>query len=277
MVSQDTTHIFMEKATRLGKLLADASNQKISDIEAWLDEALELQVSVELLKQSRLGIVVNKLKSHSDQAVRKRAALLVDKWKDNLTAKTKEGEEGSTPPQKKQRVSSPTGDSTRDKCVQMFHSALMTGIEEKPGATREHDDEMAMDIAMVAERLLFSEFNQVSGEYRAKFRSKYLNLKENNPHLRRSLLDGALTPERFIKMTTEEMASEEQKRADAAIHKDNLQKSQAARDNAAETDMFQCGKCKQRKCKYFQMQTRSADEPMTTYVTCMNCNNRWKC
>jgi transcription elongation factor S-II len=44
----------------------------------------------------------------------------------------------------------------------------------------------------------------------------------------------------------------------------------------AETDMFKCGKCQQRRCTYYQMQTRSADEPMTTFVTCVNCNNRWK-
>jgi DNA-directed RNA polymerase subunit M/transcription elongation factor TFIIS len=41
--------------------------------------------------------------------------------------------------------------------------------------------------------------------------------------------------------------------------------------------MFKCGKCKSKKTTYYQMQTRSADEPMTTYVTCMGCNNRWKC
>jgi transcription elongation factor S-II len=43
------------------------------------------------------------------------------------------------------------------------------------------------------------------------------------------------------------------------------------------TGMFQCGKCKSKKTTYYQMQTRSADEPMTTYVTCLGCNNRWKC
>jgi len=41
--------------------------------------------------------------------------------------------------------------------------------------------------------------------------------------------------------------------------------------------IFKCGKCRQNKTTYYQLQTRSADEPMTTFVTCMNCHNRWKC
>ena len=45
----------------------------------------------------------------------------------------------------------------------------------------------------------------------------------------------------------------------------------------ANTDDFTCRKCKSRKCSYYQLQTRSADEPMTTFVTCIECGNRWKC
>ena len=45
----------------------------------------------------------------------------------------------------------------------------------------------------------------------------------------------------------------------------------------ASTDNFNCRKCKSNQCTYYQLQTRSADEPMTTYVTCINCGNRWKC
>ena len=44
----------------------------------------------------------------------------------------------------------------------------------------------------------------------------------------------------------------------------------------ASTDDFKCGKCKSKKCTFYQLQTRSADEPMTTYVTCIDCGNRWK-
>lgn len=45
----------------------------------------------------------------------------------------------------------------------------------------------------------------------------------------------------------------------------------------ASTDNFTCRKCKSNKCTYYQLQTRSADEPMTTFVTCIDCGNRWKC
>tara|TARA_Y100000356_G_C11223910_1_gene270802 strand:+ start:263 stop:778 length:516 start_codon:yes stop_codon:yes gene_type:complete len=40
--------------------------------------------------------------------------------------------------------------------------------------------------------------------------------------------------------------------------------------------MFRCNRCKSYKTTFYQMQTRSADEPMTVFVTCHNCNSRWK-
>lgn len=43
-----------------------------------------------------------------------------------------------------------------------------------------------------------------------------------------------------------------------------------------EDGMFKCGRCKTYKTTYYQLQTRSADEPLTTFVSCLNCSNRWK-
>lgn len=51
----------------------------------------------------------------------------------------------------------------------------------------------------------------------------------------------------------------------------------AAKDSEGYDGIFKCGKCKSIRTTYYQMQTRSADEPMTTFVTCVKCNNRWKC
>lgn len=42
------------------------------------------------------------------------------------------------------------------------------------------------------------------------------------------------------------------------------------------TDLFHCLRCNGRNCSYYQLQTRSADEPMTTFVTCLECGKKWK-
>lgn len=45
---------------------------------------------------------------------------------------------------------------------------------------------------------------------------------------------------------------------------------------AAMTDAITCGKCKKNRITYYEMQTRSADEPITTFYSCLVCGNRWK-
>tara|TARA_X000001036_G_C20582166_1_gene767205 strand:+ start:258 stop:911 length:654 start_codon:yes stop_codon:yes gene_type:complete len=40
--------------------------------------------------------------------------------------------------------------------------------------------------------------------------------------------------------------------------------------------MLVCGKCGMRKTSSYEMQTRSADEPMTIFATCLCCGNRWR-
>lgn len=58
--------------------------------------------------------------------------------------------------------------------------------------------------------------------------------------------------------------------------KTNMDKSKYEDGLIATTDIFKCKKCLQTKCQYYQMQTRSADEPATTFVSCLTCGNRWR-
>jgi transcription elongation factor S-II len=46
--------------------------------------------------------------------------------------------------------------------------------------------------------------------------------------------------------------------------------------NQAFTNAFPCRRCGAKKATFYQMQTRSADEPMTTFIKCLNCGNKWK-
>ena len=44
----------------------------------------------------------------------------------------------------------------------------------------------------------------------------------------------------------------------------------------AMTDTFTCRKCYSKKCSYYALQTRSSDEPMTLFITCLDCGSRMK-
>ena len=54
------------------------------------------------------------------------------------------------------------------------------------------------------------------------------------------------------------------------------EKRQLEGDRSMATDMFLCKKCHKRECTYYEMQTRSADEPMTIFITCLNCKKHWR-
>jgi len=162
-----------------------------------------------------------------------------------------------------------TGDKTRDKCIEMLYDAL--ALESG------FPSDLILQRARAVEETVCKDFKGTTATYKSKIRMLFVNLKDkNNPGLRQSVTAGDIPAQTFARMTSQEMASEERKAADAKIEEGNLFLSLGAAEQQAETDAFQCGRCKQRKCRYRQAQTRSADEPMTTFVTCTNCNHRWK-
>ena len=72
------------------------------------------------------------------------------------------------------------------------------------------------------------------------------------------------------------MASDEMKQFRQECAKEGIREAQVAKNQGTETALFKCGKCGKRRTTYTQLQTRSADEPMTTFVLCLECGNRWK-
>ena len=103
-------------------------------------------------------------------------------------------------------------------------------------------------------------------------RSVYTNLKNND--LLALLSNEEIKPHEIAFMTHQEMRPDIWKvLIDAKSKRDMVQESQIE----AATDTFTCRKCKQNKCSYYLMQCKSADEPMTCFVQCIPCGNRWKC
>ncbi|KAL6303618.1 transcription elongation factor [Sparassis latifolia] len=267
----------------------------------------EAKITEAILRESKAGLAVGKLRSHAAKEVADLAKEIVKKWKTEVE-REKHGAGGATkaapgknPVMRKASTmsvstapttpvtptvaggsktdlrnakgdgikSAVTGDKTRDKCLELIYDALAFDS----GAPTE----LIFSRAKSIESAVVSEFGGTTAAYKSKIRSLFVNLKDkNNPGLRESVVTGDLPVQKFCKMTSQDMASEERKAADKKIEEENLFKTLGAEDAQAETDAFQCGRCKQRKCRYRQAQTRSADEPMTTFVTCTVCNNRWK-
>ena len=110
--------------------------------------------------------------------------------------------------------------------------------------------------------------------YTNHFKRILINLNKN-PNLLNDLKNNKHKPDTLGFMTHQELNPENwNKLIDKKIKRD---KSKYETKQVAATDSFTCRKCKSKECNYYQMQTRSADEPMTTFVSCINCGNRWKC
>ncbi|NWR23650.1 TCEA3 protein, partial [Emberiza fucata] len=162
-----------------------------------------------------------------------------------------------------------TGDSVRDKCIEMLTAALRMDDDYKEFSV--NCEKMASEIE---DHILWEPGDM---KYRNRVRSRISNLKDpKNPGLRRNVLCGAIEPHLIARMTAEEMASDELKQLRNAMTQEAIREHQMAKTGGTVTDLFQCGKCKKKNCTYNQVQTRSADEPMTTFVLCNECGNRWK-
>uniref|UniRef100_A0A8C4N9A1 Transcription elongation factor n=1 Tax=Equus asinus asinus TaxID=83772 RepID=A0A8C4N9A1_EQUAS len=164
-----------------------------------------------------------------------------------------------------------TCDAVRTKCREMLAAALQTDHDHMAiGADCER-------LSAQIEECIFRDVGNTDMKYKNRVRSRISNLKDaKNPELRRNVLCGAIAPQQIAVMTSEEMASDELKEIRKAMTKEAIREHQMARTGGTQTDLFTCGKCRKKSCTYTQVQTRSSDEPMTTFVVCNECGNRWK-
>ncbi|XP_060605935.1 transcription elongation factor A protein 1-like isoform X2 [Ruditapes philippinarum] len=250
-------------------------------------------MKLEVLQKTRIGITVNNFrKASSNDDVISLSKNLIKIWKkllpDNNSKSDKkekssssskngesmdseESEKKGDEQERRQSVSaSNTHDPVRLKCRDLLCAALKTADAH----VGRNDPE---EIAAAIEDNIFEEFNNTETKYKNRVRSRVANLKDvKNPDLRINVMSGMIPPDRIAKMTAEEMASDSMKTLRAKYTKESIDDHQMAKTGGTSTDLFKCGKCGKNNCTYNQVQTRSADEPMTTFVLCNECGNRWK-
>jgi transcription elongation factor S-II len=108
--------------------------------------------------------------------------------------------------------------------------------------------------------------------YTDRLRTIYFNIKHTK-YLKNIINQNKIKPHKIAFMTHQEMDPERWTTMIDAKKKRDKNRYESRQSTSSE---FTCFKCKGNDCTYYQMQTRSADEPMTTFVTCMTCANRWR-
>jgi DNA-directed RNA polymerase subunit M/transcription elongation factor TFIIS len=118
-------------------------------------------------------------------------------------------------------------------------------------------------------------------DFSSIYKHKFLSLQKSirsNPNLINKVKLKLITVTEFVNMRPEALQPEGPyaKEIEVGIHK-QLRKEYINNEKKNQDGFFKCGRCKSMKTTYYQMQTRSADEPMTVFVSCLNCERNWKC
>jgi len=260
----------------------------------------------DLLRSTHIGIIVNKLKQHKSPDVARLSSEIVSKWRSEVNKQKVGGSPaasqrssgsprptpngtvspaGGTPSDKMSKLSaSPdrrnwkadgvdinsTLNKIRDSCIGLLYDGLCHNTTESP--------RVVLLKAISVEAAAFNVYGSESKpEYRTKIRSLFQNLKnKSNPQLRIRVLSNEVTPDVFVRMSHDQLKSAERREEDRKIEKENMDKAMVAQAERSISTSLQCSKCGQRKVTYTEAQTRSADEPMTLFCTCLNCGKSWK-
>jgi transcription elongation factor S-II len=160
-----------------------------------------------------------------------------------------------------------TDSDVRDNCIGLLYNGLAFKSYEPA--------DVVLVRAMESENAAHRVYTGGSSKYKEKIRSLFANLK-TNADLRAGVMSGSITADRFVVMSQKDMLSKEKRQLDEELEKENMKNAHVPMPPTSISEDLQCPKCKQKKVSYTQAQTRSADEPITTFCRCTECDNRWK-
>lgn len=104
------------------------------------------------------------------------------------------------------------------------------------------------------------------------------NIKENE-EFRKKIVNGEIDAESLASMDEREMIDKDKrKKIDETINNkvNSVRSDWEEKHTKVTSGVYKCKKCGGDKTTQSEMQTRSADEPMTVFIHCVDCGNSWK-
>lgn len=170
----------------------------------------------------------------------------------------------------------------------LLKEALFSGEKQKSDNKIPNDQLMQNKIIATASNLELSIYNTYKFEFEIKkismgyLRKAQLLYKKiiHNDELKNKIISNEVTTDEVVLMSEEELTSKDvldKKRKKIEEDFESRRNDWNKIRQIGKEGFYFCGKCKSKNTYYYQMQTRRADEGMTTFVECVNCGNRWKC
>ena len=101
--------------------------------------------------------------------------------------------------------------------------------------------------------------------------SFFLEIMIKNNYLKDSIKNKKIDPSKICYMNQEDIEPYKYKHI---LEKKELEEYR--KNNQVTSNAFKCKKCGETRCQVTQKQTRSGDEPATTYVECIECGYTFK-
>lgn len=163
----------------------------------------------------------------------------------------------------------------RNTTLKLFKESLMMDFDH---ILKEEQGTRVNALVTLIEKELNQKHKNNDKSYKEEVRAlkKFLS-QPDHPQLRERILNGELTPKEFCFADTKVLMSQTDQNKLNDHGKDILEskRSDYMGNNVAE-GFYQCKKCKSKRTIMTQQQTRSADEPMTTFVVCVECKHTMK-
>ena len=237
-------------------------DEEVDSVLADLDTLKNFPFNKGIITSTKIASVVSQCKSKPKNAnIKRSAAELFEILRDVLNSKAEA---------KPKAILSEVNEGTRKEAREKISKRIQDKIKK-------NNIKPSVDVNKIVIELEEAFYRESRYSNKVSDFLKVLSA-ENKSELRiaERLLSGELKPDQVAKFTNEDYLTSSEREKNMQYREEAFNESVVYKPPPVQSELFECRKCGSKNVSYYQLQTRSADEPMTNFCTCQSCGARWK-